>query len=68
MELAMSSAIALLVFAGVYLVLRARSFDVILGLTLLSYGTGSLAGGPGITASGAIAELTDEVVATHLQV
>ena len=36
MELAMSSAIALLVFAGVYLVLRARSFDVILGLTLLS--------------------------------
>ena len=42
MELAMSSAIALLVFAGVYLMLRARSFDLILGLTLLSYATNLL--------------------------
>jgi len=37
MELAMSSAIGVLVAAGVYLLLRARSFDMILGLTLLSY-------------------------------
>ncbi|MEN1956947.1 Na+/H+ antiporter subunit C [Luteimonas sp. MJ204] len=42
MELAIASGIAVLVFAGVYLVLRARSFDVILGLTLLSYGTNLL--------------------------
>lgn len=37
MELAIASAIGVLVFAAVYLLLRARSFDVILGLTLLSY-------------------------------
>ncbi|KAA2285034.1 Na+/H+ antiporter subunit C [Arenimonas fontis] len=37
MELALASGIGVLVFAGVYLLLRARSFDVILGLTLLSY-------------------------------
>ncbi|MBW8367135.1 MAG: Na+/H+ antiporter subunit C [Arenimonas sp.] len=37
MELAMASFIGVLVSAGVYLLLRARSFDVILGLTLLSY-------------------------------
>ena len=37
MELAMASAIAILTAAGVYLLLRARTFDVILGLTLLSY-------------------------------
>ena len=37
MELAISSFIGVLVAAGVYLLLRARTFDVILGLTLLSY-------------------------------
>lgn len=37
MELALSSFIGVLVAAGVWLLLRARSFDVILGLTLLSY-------------------------------
>ncbi len=37
MELALASGIGVLVFASVYLLLRARSFDVILGLTLLSY-------------------------------
>ena len=37
MELALSSFIGVLVAAGVYLLLRARTFDVILGLTLLSY-------------------------------
>jgi len=37
MELALASGIGVLVFAAVYLLLRARSFDVILGLTLLSY-------------------------------
>ncbi|MBB6063563.1 multicomponent K+:H+ antiporter subunit C [Pseudoxanthomonas broegbernensis] len=38
----MSSAIGILTAAGVYLLLRARSFDVILGLTLLSYATNLL--------------------------
>ena len=37
MELALSLFIGALVAAGIYLLLRARSFDVILGLTLLSY-------------------------------
>ncbi|HEX5693864.1 MAG TPA: Na+/H+ antiporter subunit C [Arenimonas sp.] len=37
MELALASFIGVLVAGGVYLLLRARSFDVILGLTLLSY-------------------------------
>ena len=42
MEFAIATGIGVLVFAGVYLVLRARSFDVILGLTLLSYATNLL--------------------------
>lgn len=42
MELAMASAIGFLTASGVYLLLRARSFDVILGLTLLSYATNLL--------------------------
>lgn len=37
MELLVSSAIGLLTAAGVYLVLRQRSFPVVLGMTLLSY-------------------------------
>jgi len=42
MELALASIIGVLTAAGVYLLLRARSFDVILGLTLLSYATNLL--------------------------
>jgi multicomponent K+:H+ antiporter subunit C len=42
MEFALASAIGVLTAAGVYLLLRARSFDVILGLTLLSYATNLL--------------------------
>lgn len=37
MELLLASAIALLTAAGVYLLLRARTFPVVLGLTFLSY-------------------------------
>jgi multicomponent K+:H+ antiporter subunit C len=37
MELLLSIAIGLLVATGVWLALRARSFDVVLGLTLVSY-------------------------------
>lgn len=37
LELAVASSIGALTAAGIWLLLRARSFDVILGLTLLSY-------------------------------
>jgi multicomponent K+:H+ antiporter subunit C len=37
MEFAVATGIGALVSAGVWLLLRARSFDVIIGLTLLSY-------------------------------
>jgi len=39
MEFLLSSAIGLLTAAGVYLALRARTWPVVLGLTLLSYAT-----------------------------
>lgn len=38
MALLMAGAIGLLVGAGVYLLLRSRTFSVILGLTLVTYG------------------------------
>jgi hypothetical protein len=37
MELLVALGIGLLAAAGIYLTLRARTFDVVLGLTLLSY-------------------------------
>jgi multicomponent K+:H+ antiporter subunit C len=37
MELLVASAVGLMTAAGVYLVLRARTFPVVLGLTFLSY-------------------------------
>ncbi len=37
MELLMASGIGLLAASGLYLMLRARTFDTVLGLTLLSY-------------------------------
>ena len=39
MEFAIATAIGVLAASGLYLMLRARTFDVILGLTLLSYAT-----------------------------
>ncbi|MFL6585986.1 MAG: Na+/H+ antiporter subunit C [Luteimonas sp.] len=42
MEFAIASAIGVLAASGIYLLLRARTFDVILGLTLLSYATNLL--------------------------
>ncbi|MEN5207047.1 Na+/H+ antiporter subunit C [Stenotrophomonas terrae] len=42
MELALASAIGVLAGIGIYLLLRARSFDVILGMTFLSYATNLL--------------------------
>jgi multicomponent K+:H+ antiporter subunit C len=38
MEALLAACVGVLAGCGVYLLLRARSFDVILGLTLLSYG------------------------------
>ncbi|UBB24534.1 Na+/H+ antiporter subunit C [Pseudoxanthomonas japonensis] len=59
MELALASAIGLLTASGVYLLLRARTFDVILGMTLLSYATnllifagGRVAGKPPVLRNG----------------
>lgn len=51
MELALASAIGVLSAIGIYLLLRARSFDVILGMTFLSYATNLLifAGGRLVT-------------------
>jgi multicomponent K+:H+ antiporter subunit C len=37
MEFALASAVGVLTATGIYLLLRARSFDVLLGLTLFSY-------------------------------
>ena len=37
MEIAVASAIGVLVAAGLWLMLRARTFELVLGLTLLSY-------------------------------
>jgi multicomponent K+:H+ antiporter subunit C len=61
MEASIALAIGLLTACGVYLLLRARTFPVVLGLTLLSYGvnlflfaSGRLtAGRPPIVAAGA---------------
>ena len=64
MELAMASAIGILTAAGVYLLLRARSFDVILGLTLLSYATNLLIFSGGGLVAGKPPVLRDGVAAT----
>ena len=42
MELALALAIGVLAGGGIYLLLSSRTFDVILGLTLLSYATNLL--------------------------
>lgn len=64
MELALSSAIGVMVAAGVYLLLRARSFDMVLGLTLLSYATNLLIFTGGRPVVGKPPVLSDGVAAT----
>ena len=64
MELAMASAIAILTATGVYLLLRARSFDLILGLTLLSYATNLLIFASGRVSPGKPPVLRDGVPTT----
>ena len=61
MELALASAIGVLAGIGVYLLLRARSFDVILGMTFLSYATNLLIFSAGRLASGKAPVLKDGV-------
>ena len=63
MEFAMASAIGVLTAVGVYLILRARSFDVILGLTFLSYATNLLIFSSGRLAEGKPPVLRDGVAA-----
>lgn len=64
MEIALSSAIGLLTAAGVYLLLRARTFDLILGLTLLSYATNLLIFAAGRLRPGMEPVLRDGLAAT----
>ena len=64
MELAIATAIGVLAACGVYLVLRARTFDVILGLTLLSYATNLLIFSAGRLNPGKPPVLRDGVEAT----
>lgn len=64
MEWAMASAIGVLTASAVYLMLRARTFDVILGLTLLSYATNLLIFSAGRLRVGQPPVLRDGVPAT----
>ncbi|PJK02068.1 Na+/H+ antiporter subunit C [Lysobacteraceae bacterium NML75-0749] len=61
MEWAMASAIGVLTGSGAYLILRARTFDVILGLTLLSYATNLLIFASGRLRPGAPPVLRDGI-------
>ena len=63
MEFALASAIGVLASVGVYLTLRARTFDVILGMTFLSYATNLLIFSSGRLAEGKPPVLRDGVAA-----
>ena len=65
MEFALATAIGVLTGGGVYLLLRARTFDVILGLTLLSYATNLLIFSSGRLVVGKPPVLLDGVEATR---
>jgi multicomponent K+:H+ antiporter subunit C len=64
MELGLALCIGVLTGAGIYLLLRARSFDLILGLTLLSYATNLLIFSAGRLVVGKPPVLRDGVAAT----
>lgn len=63
MALLMATAIGVLVGGGVYLLLRARTFAVILGLTLLSYGVNLFLLAAGRLGLGAAPVLADQAPA-----
>jgi multicomponent K+:H+ antiporter subunit C len=67
MELAFASAVGVLTAAGIYLLLRSRSFDMILGLTLLSYATNLLIFSAGRLRVGQPPVLVDGVPSTLAQ-
>lgn len=60
----MASAIGVLAGSGVYLLLRSRTFDVILGLTLLSYATNLLIFSAGRLSPGKPPVLRDGIAPT----
>ena len=62
-EAVVAAAIGLLVGAGVYLVLRARTFSVVLGLTLLSHGVNVFLFSLGRRAEGLAPIIEDDAVA-----
>ena len=64
MELALASAIGVLTGIGIYLLLRARSFDVILGMTFLSYATNLLIFSAGRPVTGKAPVLQDGIAST----
>jgi multicomponent K+:H+ antiporter subunit C len=64
MEFGLALSIGVLTGAGIYLLLRARSFDLILGLTLLSYATNLLIFSAGRLVIGKPPVLRDGVAAT----
>lgn len=64
MEFAIASGIGVPAASGVYLPLRARTFDVILGLTLLSYATNLLIFSAGRIVVGKPPVLREGVAAT----
>jgi multicomponent K+:H+ antiporter subunit C len=59
MEALVASAIAVLVGCGVYLVLRARTFPVVLGLMLLGYGVNLF-----LLAMGRVGEASPPIITT----
>ncbi len=64
MELALASVIGVLTGAGVWLLLRARTFDVILGLTFLAYAVNVLIFSMGRLAPGKPPVLREGLVPT----
>ncbi len=63
MELIVASAIGVLTAAGIYLVLRLRTFPVILGISLLTYAVNVFLFASGRLTVGAPPILTDDVTA-----
>ena len=59
MELTIAAAIGVLTAAGVWLVLRSRTFQVIIGLSLISYAVNLFIFGMGRLATGAAAFVPD---------
>ena len=64
MELLVASAIGLLTAAGIYLVLRLRTFPVIMGISLLTYAVNVFLFGSGRLVVGAPPILTDATTYT----